>query len=158
MKLSQNLNDAINQQIMLELQNQNAYMQIASIFEDMQLKNLAKFFKEQASDEYDHANLFMDHLNDRNGGKVDIGEVNSPMITDTDINAIADLYVWLEQQTTESIEALYELALDEKSYIDLPFLLKMLDEQREEEDTSLRFSVRIKMVKDLVLFDAEFGD
>ena len=81
MKLSQNLNDAINQQIMLELQNQNAYMQIASIFEDMQLKNLAKFFKEQASDEYDHANLFIDHLNDRNGGKVDIGEVNSPMIT-----------------------------------------------------------------------------
>jgi ferritin len=80
------------------------------------------------------------------------------MITDTDINAIADLYVWLEQQTTESIEALYELALDEKSYIDLPFLLKMLDEQREEEDTSLIFSVRIKMVKDLVLFDAEFGD
>jgi ferritin len=153
-KLSENLNDALNQQIMIELLNQNKYMQIQSLFEDMQLKNLAKFFKEQSAGENSHANLFMDYVNDRTGGKVKIEEVNAPIIDFTDINSIADFYVLTEQQTTESIESLYNLALEEKSYIDLGFLTKMLDEQVEEEDTSVAFATKIKAVKDVVLFDA----
>jgi ferritin len=152
-KLSQNLNDALNQQILIELGNQNKYMQIQSLFEDMQLKNLAKFFKEQSAGENSHANLFMDYMNDRIGGKVEIGEVNSPLINFTDINSIADFYVRTEEETTVSIESLYDMALEEKSYIDLGFLTKMLDEQVEEEDTALSFATRIKQVKDIVLFD-----
>jgi len=158
MKLSQNLNDALNQQILIELQNQNKYMQIQSLFEDMQLKHLADFFKNQSAGENDHANLFMNHINDRNGGKVTIDEINSPMINFSDINSIADFYVLTEQQTTESIESLYDLALEEKSYIDLPFLQKMLDEQVEEEDTSQALALKLKTVKDIILFDATFGD
>ena len=154
MKLSENLNDALNQQIMIELLNQNKYSQIQSLFEDMQLKNIAKFFKEQSLGENGHANLFIDHINNRNGGKVKIEEINAPIINFTDINSIADFYVLTEQQTTESIESLYNLALEEKSYIDLGFLMKMLDEQCEEEDTSLAFATRAKTVKDIVLFDA----
>lgn len=156
MKLSQNLNDAICQQIIIELGNQNKYMQIQSLFEDMQLKNLSKFFKEQSAGENSHANLFMDHLNDRNGGKVTIGEVNAPMINFSDINSIADFYVLTEQQTTESIESLYNLAFEEGSYIDLDFLQSMLKEQVEEEDTSQRVAMNLKMTKDLVFFDATF--
>jgi ferritin len=120
-KLSENLNDALNEQVMIELLNQNKYMQIQSLFEDMQLKNLAKFFKEQSAGENGHANLFMDYINDRTGGKVKIEEVSAPIIDFTDINSIADFYVLTEQQTTESIESLYNLALEEKSYIDLGF-------------------------------------
>jgi len=153
-KLSENLNDALNQQIMIELGNQNKYMQIQSLFENMQLKNLAKFFKEQSAGENDHANLFMDYINDRIGGKVKIEEVNSPIINFEDINSIADFYVKTEQETTESIESLYNLALEEKSYIDLGFLEKMLNEQVEEEDISISFATRIKACKDIVLFDA----
>jgi ferritin len=153
-KLSENLNDALNQQIMIELGNQNKYMQIQSLFEDMQLNNLAKFFKEQSAGENGHANLFMDYVNDRTGGKVKIEEVNAPIIEFTDINSIADFYVLTEQQTTESSESLYNLALEEKSYMDLGFLGKMLDEQVEEEDTSTAFATKIKAVKDVVLFDA----
>lgn len=130
------------------------YAQIQSMFEDMQLKNLAKFFKEQSAGENDHANLFMDYVNDRTGGKVKIEEVNAPIIEFADINSIADFYVLTEQQTTESIESLYNLALEEKSYIDLGFLTKMLDEQVEEEDTSVAFATKIKAVRDIVLFDA----
>jgi ferritin len=157
-KLSQNLNDAINAQILIELGNQNKYMQIQSLFEDMQLKNLAKFFKEQSAGENSHANLFMNHLNDRNGGKVTIGEVNAPVIDFSDINSIADFYVLTEQQTTESIESLYNLAFEEGSYIDLPFLSTLLQEQIEEEDISQRVAMNLKMTKDIVLFDATFGD
>jgi hypothetical protein len=34
----------------------------------------------------------------------------------------------------------------------------MLQEQIEEEDSSQEFSLRIKAVKDIVLFDATFGE
>lgn len=156
MKLSQTLNDAICQQILIELQNQNKYMQIQSYFEDMQLKNLADFFKTQSSGENEHANLFMNHLNDRNGGKVTLDDIDKPKTEFASISDVADFYVLTEQQTTESIESLYDLAFTEKSYIDLPFLSKMLDEQVEEEDTSQRFALNIKTVKDIVLFDATF--
>ncbi len=156
MKLSSELNDAICQQIVIELENQNKYMQIQSYFEDLQLKNLAKFFKEQSSGENSHANMFMDHLNDRNGGKVIIGDVSAPKSDFTDIASVADFYVLTEQETTNSIESLYDLALSEKSYIDLGFLESMLNEQIEEEDTSQRLATNLKMAKDIVLFDATF--
>lgn len=153
MQLSQNLNDAFNQQVLIELGNQLKYMQIQSYFEDLQLKKLANFFKSQADGEKDHANLFMDHINDRNGGKVILGKVEEPNLNLTDIASVADVFVKIEQDTTTSIEDLFDAALSEKSYIDLPFLQKMLLEQVEEEDISQKIALNLKMTKDLVLFD-----
>jgi ferritin len=155
-KLSQNLNDALNQQILIELQNQNKYMQIQSWFEDFQLTNLANYFKSQADGEKDHANLFMEHINNRIGGKVTIGEVDDPNLMFSDFASIGVLYQKTEEETTASIESLYDLALTDKSYIDLPFLQKMLDEQVEEENSAQEFAMKIAMVKDIVLFDATF--
>lgn len=148
--------DAINSQIVIELENQNKYMQIQSYFEDLQLKNLANFFKKQSLGENEHANLFMDHLNDRNGGKVVIGDVSAPKSDFFDVYSIADFYVLNEQQTTDSIESLYDLALSEKSYVDLDFLQSMLKEQIEEENTSLHLAMQLKSVKDIYLFDETF--
>jgi ferritin len=153
MRLSQNLNDSLNEQVLHELHNRLVYAQIASYFEDLQLKNLASYFQKQSSHENDHANLFIKHINDRTGGKIILGEIDAPMVTEN-IESIANLYVSLEEQTTESIESLYDLALFEKSYMDLGFLQKMLDEQCEEEDSAVELATKLKMCKDLVLFDA----
>lgn len=156
MKLSQSLNEALNFQVLHELRNQTRYMQICSYFEDLQLNNIAKFFKEQAEGEHGHAELFMQYINDRTGGKVEIGEIDAPQLSLTGLNSVGDNYVKVEEDTTLSIESIFELALNERSYIDLPFLQKMLEEQVEEEDTANKFSARIKLVKDPVLFDATF--
>ena len=156
MKLSQNLNDALNQQILKELANQIKYMQMESYFENLQLKNLAKFFKIQSDGEHDHAHLFMDHINDRNGGNVDLGEVVTPMVNMTDPISVIEDYIKGEQDTTASIEELYDMAFSEKSFIDLPFLSTMLDEQVEEEDISQRLGENLRMCKDIVLFDVAF--
>jgi ferritin len=156
LKLSDNLNSALNEQILIELGNQNKYMQIQSYCENLQLKKLSGYFKIQADGEKDHANLFMNHINDRNGGNVILGDVEFPKTNFGSIADVGDFYVLTEQQTTESIESLYDLALSEKSYIDLPFLQSMLLEQCEEEDVSQKFAMNVKMVKDIVLFDATF--
>jgi ferritin len=156
-KLSQELNSAMCEQLLVELGNQNKYLQIASFFEDLQLKKLAKYFKNQSQEENTHANKFMQYINDRNGGKVEIGEVDNPNLKLFDINSVADNYVTLEENTTISIESLWDLALTEKSYIDLPFLSEMLNIQVSEEDEAQEFAGKIKATKDLILFDATFG-
>lgn len=156
MKLSQSLNDALNEQILHELSNSVKYMQIASYFEGLQLKKLAKYFNEQSNHEKEHADKFMEHINNRTGGLVQLSEVEGVNGFVPNVESIADFYVLTEEQTTESIEELYELALSEKSYIDLGFLQSMLNEQIEEEDKSNEFALKVKMTKDIVLFDAIF--
>lgn len=156
MKLSQELNDALNEQITHELLNSNSYAQLESYFEDLQLKNLATYFRNQSLHEKEHANKFIKYINDRTGGKVSIGEVPSPILVLNSIEDVANEYIRIEESTTESIEEIYNLAFDNKSFVDLPFLSEMLHEQVEEEDSAQEFALKIRMVKDLVLFDATF--
>lgn len=159
MILPKDLNDALNEQVIKEYQNMLIYKKIESYFEEMELHNLAKFFHKQAKEEDKHAKQFIDYINSRVGGKVVFDEIPSPetLVIDSE-NMIGDIYLRLEQDTTESIEAIYELAMDLKSFMDLPYLQHMLEDQVDEEKEALNFSKRFKMVKDLVLFDATFGE
>jgi ferritin len=157
LNLTQSLNESLNLQVVHELKNQLIYAQLESRFEDMQLIKIAKYFREKSAEEKSHADKFIAHINARTGGKVDIGDVPSPDILVTDVSAIGDLYISVEEGTTESIESIYELADEEKSHIDLPFLLEMLSEQVSEEDEANEFALKIKNVKDLILFDATFS-
>lgn len=156
MNLSASLNDALNNQIIHEYKNQLIYSQLESHFEDLQLTKIASYFKKQAQEEKSHADKFIAHINSRTGGKVTIGEVSAPDLQISDISSIGDLFVSTEEGTTESIESLYELANEDGSYIDCPFLLEMLQEQVQEEDSANEFSLKAKNVKDLILWDASF--
>jgi len=158
MRLSSVLNSALNEQILKEYHNMLLYRQIESYFQDFQLKGLAGYFAKQAEEEKGHALKFTNHINDRTGGKVTLGDIDAPNVALSDFSSIGDEYVKSEEGTTESIEALYFLALNEQSFIDLGFLEEMLNEQVEEEDSAQEFSLRIKSVKDIVLFDATFGE
>lgn len=128
-----------------------------SYFENLQLKKLAKYFYDRSLEEKSHADKFMQYINDRTGGSVSIGEVDEPKLILTDPSSVGDAYVRTEEDTTASIEAIFDLMLEEKSYIDLGFLQSMLSEQVSEEDEAQEFSMKIKNVKDLVLFDATFS-
>ena len=158
MKLSPELNETLNQQILQEYHNSLIYAQIQSYFESLQLKKIAEYFKKQSLHEAEHAQKFIQHLNDRTGGKVTIGEVNAPSLLLSSVESVGNVYILTEEETTESIEAIYELACDTKSFIDFPFLLSMLAEQVSEENESNEFALKLKNIKDLVLFDATLGD
>ncbi len=153
MNLSISLNDALNQQIVHEYKNQLIYTQLESHFEDLQLTKIADYFKKQAQEEKSHADKFIAHINARTGGKVIIGEVPAPDLQITDISSVGDIYIQTEEETTESIESIYELSYDEKSYIDCPFLLEMLNEQVSEENEANEFALKAKNVKHLILWD-----
>jgi len=161
MELSNILNGIFNEQILHEYRNQLIYTQLESVFENFQLKNIAKYFHEQSLQEKGHGDKFVEYLNSRTGGEVKIAEIDFPIIPDYTVDnmvTIGDLYVSTEEGTTKSIESIYEFALQSKSYIDLPILSEMLQEQVEEEDSANAFALNIKMTKDMVLFDKSFGE
>lgn len=157
MKLSTRLNELLNQQVAHELRNSNIYLQMSSIFEDYKLTNLASFFKKLSVEEKEHAQMFVNHLNSRTGGKVSISEIESPNVSETSFDQLGKLYVETEELTTEKIEEIMSVVRSESSYIDEPFILHMLGEQVQEEDEATIFYNRIQMVQDIVLFDATFG-
>jgi len=158
MKLSNELNSALNEQVLIEYHNMLIYAQIASYFENLQLKKISEYFRNQSQDEKNHADKFIAHINNRTGGSVYIGDILSPLPTlGMGIIDIINLYVQTEESTTASIESLYELAVDEKSFIDLPFLQEMLAEQVSEEDESQEFATKVSKVSDIVLWDASIG-
>lgn len=158
MKLSAQLNELFNNQILHEMKNVMIYHQIQSYFESMQLKNLSKYFADQAEHEHQHAQKFIKYVNDRTGGKVELKEIPFDGVEIDSIMSVSDLYVQTEELTTELIEEIYATAISEKSFMDLGFITEMLNEQVEEEDTANEFSLKIRMTHDLVLFDATFGE
>lgn len=158
MKLPQSLNDLLNAQIIYEYSNMLVYKKIESFFESRQLTNLANYFSKQAQHEKDHGDKFLSYINNRTGGNVVCDDVPMPDVEISDWISAADIYVTLEEATTENIELIYDTALREKSYLDLGFIQKMLTEQVEEENSAQKFFKNISMVKDIVLFDQNFED
>jgi ferritin len=154
--LTQNLNDALNQQVAKEYHNLLFYKKVASWFEDQQLVNLAEYFHNQSDEEKGHASMFIDYINDRTGGKVTIQDAEIDNTSLNDLLEISKAYIELEEQTTISIEELFKLALDEGSYIDVPFLQEFLKIQVKEEIEANELSARMINTKDIYLFDQNF--
>ena len=99
----------------------------------------------------------MDYINDRTGGKVSLGTISMENLSFSALGEVAKKYILAEEETTQSIEEIYDLAFSEKSYMDLGFIEEMLNEQVEEEDSAQHFSKNLLEVKDIVLFDKELG-
>lgn len=158
MRLSPSLNDALNEQITHEITNSLKYKILASYYEDLRLSNIAKKFKGQAEEEFGHFTKIINYLNDRLGGKYIPVEITTPQIQFNSPQETAQFYLDTELGTTESLESIYELIQDEKSYIDVPFILEMLSIQVTEEIEADEFKSKLAQVHDLVLFDASLGE
>jgi ferritin len=153
MRLSQELNDVLNEQVVIELRNANSYSQVEAFFKDLGLDHLARYFHLQSKEERHHATEFMKYINKRLGGKVTIGDVPAPGLNLNSIKDVAAAYLSLETATTESIEEIMQMVLDNKSYIDMDFIQEMLEEQVEEEDEAMEFANKIVATQDLLLLD-----
>lgn len=157
--LSANLNDKLNYQLIHELRNANIYSAMQSYFEDLNMKNIATYFKKQSEDERSHFNIFLNLLNDRIGGKVKIDLVDAP----PEFTSLVDLglaYLTTEQGTSDLINDLIDTALDEKDYISYTQIFPMVSEQYSEEDEALWFKSKCDIIGDdlkaLLIWDENF--
>jgi ferritin len=156
MQLSSDLNDALVSQCIIEYSNQMAYKQIEDWFETQSLHRIARWFHEQANKEKSDSSEIQNYLYARIGGDAAIAKAGKIVIEDlniTNVSDVADKMLALEQADTEAFETIYGMALDEKSYVDLPFLAHMLKGQVDDESQAMTYGNDLRNAKDLVLFD-----
>ena len=132
MKLSKKLNDAINTQIGEELYASNGYANMAAYFDSLGLSRLSAMYFEQSEEEREHALKFVHYLMEVEG-EVAIPAIKAATSQFASVKAALEAAMTWEQDVTERINRLMDLAIEEKDYATQDFLRWYVTEQVEEE-------------------------
>lgn len=132
--MSTALEDAFNNQITVELESSNSYLQMAAYLDGRGLTGMAGWMRSQSAEERNHALRFLDFVLDR-GNQVAIGPVQGPKTEFSSPQDVFETALAQEKQVSEAISRLYRLAADEADATSFPLLQWFLQEQVEEEST-----------------------
>jgi bacterioferritin B len=134
MQISKAIADLMNAQVGNELGASNQYVQIASYFDGESLSKLAKFFYAQAEEEREHAMKFVHYLMDV-GAQLSIAAIPAAKTDITSAEKAFEMSLAWEQEVTSQINAMMDLAIQEKDYASQAFLQWFVTEQVEEVST-----------------------
>ncbi len=150
MFISQKLNDALNEQITMEMAAHIQYLAMAHYFESRSLDNLAQFFFTQGEEEKYHA-LKIIHFLGEAGGQVRFAALPEPKQDFRSIQEAIQLFVDQEKHVTDAFYAMNALAVAEQDYITENFLTWFIDEQLEEMATSTKLLDLVGLAGDNLL-------
>eukprot|EP01097_Dermamoeba_algensis_P006036 TRINITY_DN37_c0_g1_i1.p1 TRINITY_DN37_c0_g1~~TRINITY_DN37_c0_g1_i1.p1 ORF type:complete len:188 (-),score=57.34 TRINITY_DN37_c0_g1_i1:101-628(-) len=127
---SQASEDALNLQINLELSAFYTYTAMTYYFkrDKIALFGFAKYFEEQAKEEKEHAEKFMEYLTTR-GGAVKLATLSAPQVDFTSPVAAVEFHLKLEQQVTSALNKLHDIAESEKDSHLSDFTVEYLEDQ-----------------------------
>ena len=134
MTLSKKMQDALNAQISMEMWSSNLYLNMAFWFRKEGWAGFAQWMVKQSEEERDHAMAFADYIL-RRDGEAKVAGVDAVPSQWDDVKAVFENSLKHEQSVSESINALAEIAENEKDRASQNFLAKFIDEQVEEEET-----------------------
>lgn len=124
---------AINDQIQAELNSAYVYLAMSAYAEDQGWPGTASWLRSQAKEEEEHAMKFYNFMVERDE-KIELQALPKPESEFGSLKNIFEQSLEHEQEITEKINNLYEMAKDEKDHAFESFLKWFLDEQVEEED------------------------
>lgn len=133
--LSPVIEAAINDQINNELFSSYSYLSMAAWCDHQQFTGCAHWLRLQSQEEYGHAMRLFDFLLARNG-VVKLKPIAEPEHTFESIVNVFEKSLAQEERVTGQIDALYELAFQEKAFAALVELEWFITEQVEEEKTA----------------------
>jgi ferritin len=157
--INDSLKLALCEQISHEKYNSNLYMYICGILRGRGLDNLSKHFEEQHKEEFEHSLEFFNLLTDLNADVIipEIDEISMPLET---IGAIADAYLKREIATTESIDAIKKLAIEQNNPVVEEKMRYMLVKQQAEYEEATTFADRASLLSEwwqAAIWDASIG-
>ena len=145
--ISEKLEKELNDQINAELFSSYLYLSMASYSSSINMNGAASWFEAQAQEELVHAMKFYKYLEER-GGRVILKAIKEP---ENEWKSLEDAFKAAyehEKYITGRINNLVELTLKEKDYATQSFLNWFVDEQVEEEASTLAIYKKLKMVRD----------
>ncbi len=131
MLISQQMNEALNEQIGNEFGASLQYVSIAAYFDNESLPHLAAHFYRQADEERDHAMRIVNYVVDA-GGKVAIPALPAPRSGLGSAEEAVQLSLDSEMKVTRQINGLMDRAIKENDHITANFLQWFVNEQLEE--------------------------
>ena len=158
--LSQEIQDAINDQIHHEFHSAYLYLSMSAYMEAANFKGFAHWMRVQSTEEVNHAMKLFDYVNDRNG-RVTLKALEQPPSNFKSVQDTFEQAYEHEKKVTRMIHNLYELATRENDYATQVALQWFITEQVEEEDTAMTVVDRLKIAGTdgtaLLFLDRELG-
>ena len=148
----------INTQIANELHNEWQYRTFGAWTNALGLAHLSKYFSTQADDEHGHADKFKDYLLECNQ-PLQVPAIDVPLVSFMDCAEIADLRYQLEVITTQQVDAIMALAMQEDDYGLQDLMQWFCREQKSELAEALRLVSLVRLSGgNLLLIDIAVGD
>lgn len=132
MKISSRMTKALNDQITMEGYASNYYLAMASWCEMTGYEGSASLFYQQSDEERQHMLKIIHYLNDLGVSAV-IPQIKQPPKLFKSLESICKTALKNEQNVTESIHKMTEIAQKEKDHSTFTFLQWFVNEQIEEE-------------------------
>ncbi|MBG0789595.1 MAG: ferritin [Desulfovibrionaceae bacterium] len=157
--LSEKLEAALNAQMNWEIYSAHIYLSMSSHFAQEGLPGIGQWMYAQYQEEMFHALKFFNYINEA-GGHAKLGVIDAPAYSwETPLAAFEEALEH-ERGVTARINALADLAQDERNHAVGIFLQWFISEQVEEEDTVSDVVGKLKMVGDgggLFMLDRDLG-
>ncbi len=158
--ISEKMEKAFNEQINKELFSEYLYLSMQAYFERLNLTGFTNWMTVQVQEEHAHAMGMYNYLHER-GGKVELMAIDKPQ---TDWKSPLDVFKNVlehEQYVTSRINALMDVAEQEKDRAALSFLDWYLKEQVEEENNVGGVLAKLELIGDdkhaLLLLDKDLA-
>jgi len=155
---SKNVEQALNDQIMMEAESSQFYLAMASWAETEGLNGVASFLYQHSDEERMHMLKLVKFVNER-GGHAIIPALNQPPVKFDSIQNIFQNLLDHELAVTKSINEVVHICLQEKDYTTHNFMQWYVSEQIEEEGLARSMMDKLGMIGNdkggLYLFDRD---
>ena len=152
--------EAINRQINSELSASYAYLAMSAYCETQKFTGAARWLRMQSQEEYMHAMKLFDFVLARDC-TVELLAIERPPSGFTSVASVFERALQQEREVSRQIDALYEIAFNEKAFAAVAELQWFLTEQVEEEKTARGIVAKFEMIGDdpasLLDLDRELG-
>ncbi len=156
----ENVQEALNKQINLELRAYYAYLAMGAYFEELNLKGFARWVLDHAEEEMAHAMKIYHFILDRRSNVKLLPLPEPEQHWDSPLAAL-EAALQHEQKVTASINDLVQLARQEGDYATDNFLQWFVAEQVEEEEVVDDLMQKVRMVGNdntgLLILDQSLG-
>lgn len=158
--ISETMLKALNRQLNREHFSALFYLSMSSYAEEVGFKGISKWFMIQHHEEFYHAMKLYEYIHSRNGSVefYPIEEIKQ------DYSSITDIYEQTlkhEEEVTEMINNLMDIAVDERDHAAQIFLQWFVTEQVEEEGNVQEILTKLKMIdgdsSGMFMLDSELG-
>lgn len=146
-RLSQQITDAFNEQINMELASAYVYLSMSAYCDEQNLPGAASWLRIQWQEELDHATKLIDYLAER-GSHVVLKAIAEPPAQFKSLLDVFEQVLQHEQDVTASIYRIMDLSTTEREYAAQALLQWYVNEQVEEENQPAQIISMLKLAGD----------